>query len=133
MKALIEANAFPNHTEFHSEKLTPLDYACLATDEDSREIVKYLRANGGKYVVEVREFAAGYIQSWWRDILARTKDTREKREAMQSEPIVRAFIHNLNPLVLVFVAVGIQISWFWQNRKNIEYRQASEGGYSKTI
>eukprot|EP00039_Didymoeca_costata_P029178 m.23543 g.23543 ORF g.23543 m.23543 type:complete len:1019 (+) comp7513_c0_seq1:364-3420(+) len=87
VKALIEANAFPNHTEFHSEKLTPLDYACLATDEDSREIVKYLRANGGKYVVEVREFAAGYIQSWWRDILARTKDTREKREAMQSEPI----------------------------------------------
>eukprot|EP00041_Stephanoeca_diplocostata_P027127 m.742593 g.742593 ORF g.742593 m.742593 type:complete len:1300 (-) comp23119_c0_seq3:98-3997(-) len=62
LDVLLDAGAFPNHTEFHEERLTPLDYAVMNGHDD---VADRLRAVGGLSIGEVRELAAQHIQSWW--------------------------------------------------------------------
>ena len=62
LAALLNAGAFPNHTEFHADRLTPLDYA---TSSGHTHIGEQLRLSGGLNITEVRELAAQHIQSWW--------------------------------------------------------------------
>lgn len=62
--ALIAAEAFLNHTEYHSERLTPLDYATM-TEGDNAEMVEFIQVNGGLSVQEIKDLAAKHIQAWW--------------------------------------------------------------------
>ena len=62
--ALIAAEAFLNHTEFHSERLTPLDYATM-TESDNAEMIEFLQVNGALSVQEIKDLAAKHIQAWW--------------------------------------------------------------------
>lgn len=62
LDVLLDAGAFPNHTEFHEERLTPLDYAMMNGHDG---VADRLRAVGGLGIGEVRELAAQHIQSWW--------------------------------------------------------------------
>eukprot|EP00050_Salpingoeca_kvevrii_P014678 m.38845 g.38845 ORF g.38845 m.38845 type:complete len:1018 (+) comp5910_c0_seq1:136-3189(+) len=69
VKALIEmGHAFPNHTEFHEERLTPLDYALLSGHE---HVASYLREQGGLTIQEVQSLAATHIKAWWKGFRAR--------------------------------------------------------------
>mmetsp|Transcript_27512 Transcript_27512/g.72324 ORF Transcript_27512/g.72324 Transcript_27512/m.72324 type:complete len:1369 (+) Transcript_27512:1-4107(+) len=69
---LLKASCFPNHTEFHEERLTPLDYALMSDHGMSEEIAAALRGAGGLTVVEVKQLAAQHIQSWWNGYRSRS-------------------------------------------------------------
>lgn len=62
LELLLAADAFPNHTEYHEERLTPVDYATMSEQSQAAAL---LQNRGGLSITEVRELAANHIQSWW--------------------------------------------------------------------
>eukprot|EP00730_Choanoeca_flexa_P014290 TRINITY_DN6199_c0_g1_i2.p1 TRINITY_DN6199_c0_g1~~TRINITY_DN6199_c0_g1_i2.p1 ORF type:complete len:1079 (+),score=236.47 TRINITY_DN6199_c0_g1_i2:90-3239(+) len=70
IQALLEHGAFINYTEFHPDRLTPLDYAAMT---GNHHVIALLRSAGALTVEEVRHFAAEHIQSWWQAYKTRAK------------------------------------------------------------
>merc|ERR1711862_484663 len=70
--AVLMTKAFPNHTEYHQERYTPLDYAVMA-HEDNTELIDFMRKQGALTIKEIRTLAAQHIQSWWAGYRSRIR------------------------------------------------------------
>eukprot|EP00049_Salpingoeca_infusionum_P011058 m.190660 g.190660 ORF g.190660 m.190660 type:complete len:1154 (-) comp14825_c2_seq2:960-4421(-) len=68
VKALLEFGAFVNHTEFHEDRLTPLDYANLTQNQ---EMIELLHGYDAMTIDMIRDKAAEHVQSWWKSYRAR--------------------------------------------------------------
>lgn len=69
---LMAASAFPNHTEYHQERYTPLNYATMA-HANNEELNGFMREQGALSIQEIRNLAAQHIQSWWAGYRSRIR------------------------------------------------------------
>eukprot|EP01147_Barroeca_monosierra_P002707 gene2707-8117_t len=60
---LLGYGAVTNVSEYHEERLTPLDYALVTGNED---IVKLLRSYGAVTAEQLKDHAAKLLQAWWK-------------------------------------------------------------------
>lgn len=94
LQVLLSANAFPNHTEYHEDRLTPLDYA---TASGHTETAQQLRDAGGLTIAEVRELAAQHIQSWWAGYQTRITMLAAWQKHLQEQADAGIPVHRNTP------------------------------------
>lgn len=86
---LLQAGAYVNMTEYHPERLTPLDYALMAGHEDAANQLRAAQAMGA---AEVRAMAAWHLQAWYRSHTVRASLVpllQEQLHGLQEEAELR--------------------------------------------
>lgn len=81
VELLLHANAYVNVTEYHEERLTPLDYAEIA---EHVEVAQLLRDSNALTAGEVRGLASAHLQAWWRGHRTRVTLLDEFRTYLQN-------------------------------------------------
>ena len=81
VELLLHAYAYVNVTEYHEERLTPLDYAEIA---EHVEVAQLLRDSNALTAGEVRGLASAHLQAWWRGHRTRVTLLNEFRTYLEN-------------------------------------------------